>query len=130
MPCAVAERRVSAEDARARAKVAIEMLTARYRADAAALCDRFAAIGVSLAGDPSDANALAALQLESHRVRGTAGSLGFDAASERCGEIEERAERWLADPMLDRGERARLVADFAGALRGDFGYFKKRCNPI
>ena len=112
---------MSVDDARARAQRALAMLTARYRADAGTLCDRFAAISARLAADPADAAALEALLRDAHRTHGTAGSLGFDAASLRCGEMEERVEQWRADPALERSAREQLVAEFAAALRCDFG---------
>ena len=112
---------MSGADAQARARLAIEMLTARYRAGAAALCDQLDALAARLATDPGDAAALAELAHEVHKTHGTAGSLGFDAASERCAALEERVGAWAADPALDRGERAAIVAALARGLRADFG---------
>lgn len=112
---------MSGDNAQARARLAIEMLTARYRAGAAPLCDRLDALAVRLATDPGDAAVLDELAREVHKTHGTAGSLGFDAASERCAALEERVGAWAADAALDRGERAALVAALAHGLRADFG---------
>ncbi|MBI2796770.1 MAG: Hpt domain-containing protein [Gemmatimonadetes bacterium] len=107
--------------ARARAAAALAALKARYRGEAAALCDRFAELGAQLAADPGNARAIGELARTVHRVHGTAGSLGFDAASARSAALEALVEGWRGTEGPDRAARGGIVVEFARALRADFG---------
>ena len=77
------------------------------------LADRLVARG-------DDSDALNELRRETHKVRGSAGSYGFAAATEVAAEMEELAKAWLAGQGVpaERGTAARLLV---ARLRAAFG---------
>jgi len=94
----------------------------RFLASALAAVGRLRDYAAQLTIDPLDTGVLDALRRELHRLRGTAGSYGFDVASERIGRMEQRTSTWVVDPTLeplDRGAHVRRLADALQPLFGD-----------
>ena len=102
------------------ADATLRVLRERYRTASVGTPARFETIACRLAGTPQSLEALAELQRELHRVRGTAGSYGFMDVSELAGVLEARVARWSADPVLDREARAAVIEEFVVALRRCF----------
>lgn len=96
------------------------LLRARYRMASAGTPALFDAIARRLAGTPGSPDALAELQRELHRVRGTAGSYGYMDVSRLAEALEAQVVGWRSDPALDREGRAATIADFAVAIRRCF----------
>ena len=98
-----------------------DVLRQRFLGSARAALERLQQCAALLDVDPRDANVLDSLRRELHRMRGSSGSYGFVEASERIGEMEQRARTWVIDPTLDaehRGAHLRRVVD---ALHTAFG---------
>ncbi|MEO8335987.1 MAG: response regulator [bacterium] len=74
-------------------------------------------IGRQLERKPDSADLLTSLRRELHRVRGTAGSLGFHDAGHMAGTMEGLIRRWCDDVVLDRDRRSAVVLGFARTLR-------------
>ncbi|MEO8564056.1 MAG: response regulator [bacterium] len=74
-------------------------------------------IGRQLETTPESHDLLTTLRRELHRVRGTAGSLGFHDAGHMAAAMEELMRRWCDDAALDRDRRSAVVLGFARTLR-------------
>jgi DNA-binding response OmpR family regulator len=74
-------------------------------------------IGRQLERKPDSQDLLTSLRRELHRVRGTAGSLGFHDAGHMAGAMEGLIRRWCDDVVLDREHRSAVVLGFARTLR-------------
>jgi chemotaxis protein histidine kinase CheA len=98
----------------------LAQLRESYRMGASTLVARFRELAAQLATDPSSSAVTDAVRQASHRVRGTAGSYGFDRASELAGALEDRAAGWAIDPGAERDIRAEVVAQFADSLEVAF----------
>lgn len=104
--------------------IAAEQLRAlreRFRAATAKTVAMFRALAADVAAAPEPRVTLETLRRELHRVRGTAGSYGFLAASRLAGEMEARVRAWEREPRRDRGAWASDVAHFADALERSLG---------
>jgi DNA-binding response OmpR family regulator/HPt (histidine-containing phosphotransfer) domain-containing protein len=88
----------------------------KFDATRANTIDAFRRLADRLAVEPDAPELIETLRRELHRIRGTAGTFGFPAASELAGAFEERAVRWAADPAFERGQRESLVRRFLSAL--------------
>lgn len=91
-----------------------DVLRQRFLGSARAALERLQQCAALLDRDPRDANVLDTLRRELHRLRGSSGSYGFAEASERIGEMEQRARTWALDPTLEaehRGAHLRRVVD-------------------
>lgn len=107
-----------------------DVLRQRFLGSARAALERLQQCAALLDGDPRDANVLDTLRRELHRLRGSSGSYGFAEASERIGEMEQRARTWALDPTLDaehRGAHLRRVVD---ALHTAFGAAPDRSEDV
>lgn len=74
-------------------------------------------LGERLGDVPESRDLVESLRRELHRVRGTAGSLGFHEASRMAGAFEGLVRSWHRDPALDGDRRSEIVLNFARALR-------------
>jgi chemotaxis protein histidine kinase CheA len=99
---------------------ALQQLRERYRASAPQLVSVFRELAAQLAADPQSAALADAVRSASHRLRGTAGSYGFDRASQLSAALEDRATRWVADAEADASARTAIVSTFADALEVAF----------
>jgi DNA-binding response OmpR family regulator/HPt (histidine-containing phosphotransfer) domain-containing protein len=97
------------------------MLRERFLASARASLERLHQYGVLLEADPHDAALLDTLRRELHRLRGSSGSYGYTAASERIGQMLQRAAAWALDPTLERDHRGAHVRHLVDALHTAFG---------
>lgn len=91
-------------------------LRERFLASARATLERLQHFGVLLEADPRDGAVLDALRREMHRLRGSSGSYGYDAASVRLGEMLTRAAAWALDPTLEAEHRGAHVRHLVDAL--------------
>jgi CheY-like chemotaxis protein/HPt (histidine-containing phosphotransfer) domain-containing protein len=66
------------------------------------------------AGDDSDA--VDQLRREAHKIRGSAGSFGFDQATAVAAELEEAAKQWLAQPEQGTDTRGAVARGFVRRL--------------
>ncbi len=82
--------------------------------------DSFRALALQLSAAPTAPEVLDALRRELHRIRGTAGSYGYEDASYLAGKLEERAVCWAADPGLDTSDRATMIVHFVSVLEVAF----------
>lgn len=107
-----------------------DVLRQRFLGSARAALERLQQCAALLDRDPRDANVLDTLRRELHRLRGSSGSYGFAEASERIGEMEQRARTWAIDPTLEaehRGAHLRRVVD---ALHTAFGAAPDRSDDF
>ena len=88
----------------------------RFRVSNVKTLDAFRALALQLSAAPTASEVLDALRGELHRVRGTAGSYGYEDASHLAGKLEERVVGWAADPALDTETRATMIAHFVSVL--------------
>jgi len=98
----------------------LQQLRERYRASAPQLVAVFRELAAQLAVNPQSAALADAVRGASHRLRGTAGSYGFDQASQLSAALEERAARWVADADAETASRTSIVSTFADALEVAF----------
>lgn len=98
-----------------------DVLRERFLGSARAALERLRQCAALLDLNPRDANALDSLRRELHRLRGTSGSYGFAEASERIGEMEQRARTWAIDPTLDAEHRGAHVRRVVDALHAAYG---------
>lgn len=95
---------------------ALARLRARFAAARGETVAVYRRLADELDRDPGAAGALDGLRREAHKLFGTSGSYGFHEASRLAGALERTAERWCADPALDRARRAAMVREFADAV--------------
>ncbi len=95
-------------------------LREKFRTSTIKTLDAFRALALQLAAAPTSPEVLDALRRELHRIRGTAGSYGYEDASQLAGKLEERAVRWVAEPTLDTNDRATMIAHFVSVLEVAF----------
>jgi CheY-like chemotaxis protein len=82
-------------------------LVQEYLAGARRQLDVLAGLAERLSATPGDMEAVDQLRRESHKVRGSAGSFGFPAATDAAGQLEDAAKMWLAGAVpADAGARA------------------------
>jgi DNA-binding response OmpR family regulator/HPt (histidine-containing phosphotransfer) domain-containing protein len=98
----------------------------RFLASTHATLDRLHQYAALLELDPRDANVLDTLRRELHRLRGSSGSYGYAAASERLAEMEQRARTWALDPALDAANRGVLLRRLVDALHTAYGQAPSR----
>lgn len=107
---------------RASATATLAALRRSYQAASPELCALFAAHATRVAHGPHDSDTLEALRKDLHRVRGTAGSYGFEEVSGILAALEQRVREWLLDPAaVDAATRSREILDAVGRLRAAFG---------
>src|SRR5579871_3200966 len=94
---------------------ALRDLRERYRASAPALAAPLRALAATLLSDPQSRTAITAVRQHAHRLRGTAGSYGFQDASDLAAALEARAAQWEADPAVELDRRSSAVSAFADA---------------
>lgn len=92
------------------------ILRERFVASARATLERLHQYGVLLEADPRDAALIETLRRELHRLRGSSGSYGYTAASERIGQMLQRAAAWALDPTLETEHRGAHVRHLVDAL--------------
>jgi CheY-like chemotaxis protein len=80
--------------------------------------------------DPRDANVLDTLRREVHRLRGSSGSYGYGEASEKLGEMEQRARTWALDPALDAANRGIILRRLVDALHTAYGAEPTRAAEV
>lgn len=97
-----------------------EPLRERFLASARATVDRLRQYAALLQADPRDVTLLDTMRRELHRLRGSAGSYGFDTVTERLGQMEQRTSQWAIDPTLDAEDRAAHVLRLADSLQTVF----------
>jgi hypothetical protein len=97
-----------------------EALRERFVESIPTVVSRFHAFAETLASRPAHPGLVAALWRECHRVHGVARSHGFMEASRLAGALERRVRGWAGDAALERGERARVIGDFAEAIDAAF----------
>jgi DNA-binding response OmpR family regulator/HPt (histidine-containing phosphotransfer) domain-containing protein len=95
-------------------------LRERFRATQTNTVAAFARLAVQLATDPNAAEVLEALRRELHRLRGTAGSFGFNEVTRLATGFEQRAHNWSAYPTLELHEREHAVRRFIERLESAF----------
>jgi CheY-like chemotaxis protein len=91
-------------------------LRERFRASTLRTCAAFRTLGLQLSATPDAPEVVDAVRRELHRVHGTAGSYGFNEASNLAAKLEQRAVRWATDPELDRDVRGAMIIEFAEVL--------------
>jgi len=96
------------------------VLRERFVASARATLERLHQYGVLLEADPRDAALIETLRRELHRLRGSSGSYGYTAASERIGQMLQRAAAWALDPTLESEHRGAHVRHLVDALHTAF----------
>jgi chemotaxis protein histidine kinase CheA len=99
---------------------ALQRLRERYRASAPQLTSVFRQLATALAVDPRSPAAIDGVRASAHRLRGTAGTYGFEQVSQLAQALEGRAAHWDADPDEDVASRATAVAAFADAVEAAF----------
>ena len=92
-----------------------------YLRSARAQLDFLGSLASRIADHPDDPDLLGEFRRESHKMRGSAGSYGFPAATRVAGEIEDAAKAWIADATLNREARGRTAVDQVARLRAAFG---------
>ena len=105
-------------------------LRQRFLESARATLDRLQQYATLLSSDPRDSNALENLRRDLHRLRGSSGSYGFDAASARLGQMEERVKQWVIDQTLEAPRRGGLMRELVDALHTDFGAAPRAAAPV
>jgi DNA-binding response OmpR family regulator/HPt (histidine-containing phosphotransfer) domain-containing protein len=98
----------------------IARLRERFRATQSNTVAAFDRLAAQLATDPKAAEVLEALRRELHRLRGTAGSFGFNEVSRLATGFEQRANNWTAYPTLELHERENAVRRFIERLERAF----------
>jgi chemotaxis protein histidine kinase CheA len=98
----------------------LRSLHERYRASTGQIVEIFRAYALRLVATPTDAALIDSLRREVHRLHGTAGSYGFQDASELAGTLESRVAEWATDDTLEAADRAAIVARFARSLEAAF----------
>lgn len=96
-------------------------LRERFLTSARATLERLIQYATRLEADPRDANVLDTMRRELHRLRGSVGSYGFAAATERLGVMEQRAASWSLDPTLEPQHRGTLLRRLVDELYTVFG---------
>ena len=96
-------------------------LIAGYLRSAQGQIDLLGGIADRLAMRGDDQDALDELRREAHKVRGSAGSYGFGAATEVAAEIEEAAKQWRTGAGAPAGDRGGLAQVLVARLRASFG---------
>ncbi len=102
------------------------VLRERFLASARATLERLQQYGVLLEADSRDAALLDTLRRELHRLRGSSGSYGYDDASERIGQMLQRAAAWAVDPTLEAEHRGAHVRHLVDALYTAFNAVGER----
>ncbi|MEX2182331.1 MAG: response regulator [Gemmatimonadaceae bacterium] len=97
-------------------KDVLAKLRERYLASSGNTIAAFAQLAEQLHETPAAPEVVETLRRELHRVHGTAGSYGFQAASRLAGALEPLAVKWAANPQLDRSRRAPIVRQFVRGL--------------
>ena len=103
-------------DAERKREAAMAQLRERFKSTIGNTLTAFRQLSAQLATTPASPEVVETLRRELHRVRGTAGSYGFHAASELAAQLEERAVRWTREPTLEPSERSSIIQHFAAAL--------------
>ena len=80
---------------------ALAAMRARYIDTSRGTLRTLELLGERLADAPDSHDHVEPLRRELHRVRGTAGTLGFHEAGRMAGALEGLARSWDADPALD-----------------------------
>ncbi len=105
-------------------------LRERFLSSARAAITRLRGFAEQLEADPRDAAVLDALRRDLHRLRGSAGSYGFDLATERLGRMEQRASSWTVDPTLEPQDRAQHIRHLVDVLLPIFGELDERTDAM
>jgi chemotaxis protein histidine kinase CheA len=87
----------------------MQELRNRYMATVRQVAEELRAVAARLAANPADDEALQQLARTAHRVKGSAGSYGFHAASAAMQELETRVSHWLTDTSIESAERFAAV---------------------
>ena len=95
---------------------ALAAMRLRYAENSQRLIAAFELVSDQLENAPESEDLLTSLRRELHRVRGTAGSLGFREAASMADAMEGLALHWSRDSTIDRARRSGIVGHFARAL--------------
>ena len=98
----------------------IARLRERFRATQSNTVAALKRLAAQLATDPNATEVLEALRRELHRLRGTAGSFGFNEVSRLATGFEQRAHNWSAYPTLELHEREHAIRRFIERLESAF----------
>lgn len=96
-------------------------LIAGYLRSAQGQIELLGGIADRLAIRGDDQDALDELRREAHKVRGSAGSYGFGAATDVAAEIEEAAKQWRTGAGAAAADRGGLAQVLVARLRAAFG---------
>lgn len=87
-------------------RIALRGLQQRFAANADAMLAEYHMIADRIREAPGDREPIETLARQLHRLRGTAGSYGFHAASALAGRFETTVQTWLAESPQDAGANA------------------------
>jgi DNA-binding response OmpR family regulator/HPt (histidine-containing phosphotransfer) domain-containing protein len=107
----------------------IARLRERFRATQSNTVAAFKRLAAQLATDPNAAEVLEALRRELHRLRGTAGSFGFNEVTRLATGFEQRANNWSAYPTLELHEREHAVRRFIERIEAAFSEGDDSASP-
>jgi HPt (histidine-containing phosphotransfer) domain-containing protein len=107
-------------DRRANAEAAMEKLRHHFLGNVESTTAGLERLAQRLDAEEDATDCLAMLGKELHRLRGTAGTFGFSAASALAGEMEDEVEQWKGSAQgLKAGQRSarvrRFIREFSAA---------------